>query len=901
MNRIFLLLYVFIVNVSLSYSQSHYKIYGTTVSSKNNNSVPFVSVIAKDSIGDVIAFCYSDSVGKYEIILNHKMDSVLLEISSVGYLLRKEKVLITEVSTKKNIFLLPAPAELPTVNVVAPIPKIRQSGDTIDFNANAYKTIKQKNIGDLLKDIPGFKVDDNGKMSYNGKAIDNVLLEGTDLFGNDYGKLIKNVSTNGIDELQVIKHYKDKTDLSKSFSVGDEQVLNIKYKGNKFLKEFGTIAAGLNFENKYEDKVDLITLTPKTKIVAIGNANSIGNLGTELSGENDNNVVSSQISNLDYLSSSPYVSASEISDQNINKNRYSFNHSSFADITAQHTISKSLNIKADLQLINDKYFQFTNSRENYFNTNPLLQIAQTDTLHNKNNIANFSSTINYTRGTKFQSIYFVYFNNAHTNQHIAEDLNQQFNQQNINNQQSKYEHDWKTTYLLNDKNLFTLEAKMGSYSIPEKFILSPFYFDTIFNYAGNYKDMLQNIYDKNRTWQLNLNYVKKISTTRTITILTGWTKKINGFMSNLFALNSLTPDSTQSLNNKFINNIKYSSSKYYATISYSDRINKAWNYSISGGINSYKLDDEQKNSGIDLYKKKSDPDFEINSSYQINKYSSFNLSYSLSSIYSSTNNILTGYILTGYHSLNAGSNILDIRNNSQSASFIYDYIDLQKRKLLVFGGLFLNAPPVMYVNNLAYSNIYTMSTSTLSNKTNNSIAFFYRVEKVIPATLSRIIFLYNGNIANTYMSSSNFILQKTRYTGNNFSLQYVQDIGKWFRLNMQASDKYSVQKNGSFGESSIRDLMWNATTDFRLADKLSFSVEMNQISHHSNIGNAQNVFLMDVYFDYQIISNKLQLSAFVRNLLNKKEIGNVSAYINYNDISSYTIQRTSLFSLTYKF
>ena len=244
---------------------------------------------------------------------------------------------------------------------------------------------------------------------------------------------------------------------------------------------------------------------------------------------------------------------------------------------------------------------------------------------------------------------------------------------------------------------------------------------------------------------------------------------------------------------------------------------------------------------------------------------------------------------------------MDIRNNSQSASFIYDYIDLQKRKLLVFGGLFLNAPPVMYVNNLAYSNIYTMSTSTLSNKTNNSIAFFYRVEKVIPATLSRIIFLYNGNIANTYMSSSNFILQKTRYTGNNFSLQYVQDIGKWFRLNMQASDKYSVQKNGSFGESSIRDLMWNATTDFRLADKLSFSVEMNQISHHSNIGNAQNVFLMDVYFDYQIISNKLQLSAFVRNLLNKKEIGNVSAYINYNDISSYTIQRTSLFSLTYKF
>ena len=49
-------------------------------------------------------------------------------------------------------------------------------------------------LEDVLKKLPGIVVDDNGKLSFNGKQIDKVLIEGQNFFSKDYTLITKTLS-----------------------------------------------------------------------------------------------------------------------------------------------------------------------------------------------------------------------------------------------------------------------------------------------------------------------------------------------------------------------------------------------------------------------------------------------------------------------------------------------------------------------------------------------------------------------------------------------------------------------------------------------------------------------------------------------------------------------------------
>ena len=51
-------------------------------------------------------------------------------------------------------------------------------GDTVSFNPAAFRDGSERNVEDLLKKMPGFKVSESGKISFNGKPVERVFLEG---------------------------------------------------------------------------------------------------------------------------------------------------------------------------------------------------------------------------------------------------------------------------------------------------------------------------------------------------------------------------------------------------------------------------------------------------------------------------------------------------------------------------------------------------------------------------------------------------------------------------------------------------------------------------------------------------------------------------------------------------
>ncbi len=50
------------------------------------------------------------------------------------------------------------------------------------ISVSGFSSAKDRTIGDVLKKMPGIEVAKNGSVSYNGKAINEFLVEGIDLF-----------------------------------------------------------------------------------------------------------------------------------------------------------------------------------------------------------------------------------------------------------------------------------------------------------------------------------------------------------------------------------------------------------------------------------------------------------------------------------------------------------------------------------------------------------------------------------------------------------------------------------------------------------------------------------------------------------------------------------------------
>ena len=86
-----------------------------------------------------------------------------------------ENITLSEIKLKIN---------LNTLNevVIKSTSPITFKKDTIEFNADSFKTKKNAMVEDLLKALPGLEIDENGGMTINGKKVDKLLVDGEPFF-----------------------------------------------------------------------------------------------------------------------------------------------------------------------------------------------------------------------------------------------------------------------------------------------------------------------------------------------------------------------------------------------------------------------------------------------------------------------------------------------------------------------------------------------------------------------------------------------------------------------------------------------------------------------------------------------------------------------------------------------
>ena len=154
------------------------------VSDERGQPIPYASVvISTDSLSKKdISYAVTDEHGQFTIgQLSAIPDKRWIHVRSIGYLGFHKQISLRAVKSSFDVTLTEDTKELEEVVVVARARDAYAKGDTLVFNSKNYTLGNERNLGDVVKKMPGMEVDRTGNISYQGKKIDKVLVDGQDI------------------------------------------------------------------------------------------------------------------------------------------------------------------------------------------------------------------------------------------------------------------------------------------------------------------------------------------------------------------------------------------------------------------------------------------------------------------------------------------------------------------------------------------------------------------------------------------------------------------------------------------------------------------------------------------------------------------------------------------------
>ena len=246
---------------------------GSVISAKSNDPIPYANILAIDVKNDslISAFAQTNELGEFELILKNR--GLILEINQLGF--KKRFISADSVQSGIIVKLYDKALELQEV-VIKNTPPIRIKKDTTAYAIESFAEGNERNLEDVLKKLPGITVSDKGTISFNGKGIKKIMVEGDDFFSENYQLLSKNITPELIKSVEAIEHHNDEK-LLRGIEKSDDVVLNLNFKKNFRASLFGNIEAGAGVKERYTTNATLFSFINGLKIGSITNLNNIGN------------------------------------------------------------------------------------------------------------------------------------------------------------------------------------------------------------------------------------------------------------------------------------------------------------------------------------------------------------------------------------------------------------------------------------------------------------------------------------------------------------------------------------------------------------------------------------------------------------------------------------------------
>lgn len=235
------------------------------------------NVIALDTVAKRISsFGFTDAKGNFKLDLSRNT-VYNIKISYIGFKEISEFIKTGQNDFTKN-YTMYEDNMLDGINIVSKMP-VTVKGDTIVYNADSFKNGTERKLEDVLKKLPGVEVNDAGQIEVEGKPVEKITVDGKEFFSGDTKLASKNIPSNAVDKIQVLRNYADVGQLRGVQDNQDRVAINIKLKEGKKNFWFGDIYAGAGAspnDGLYLFQPKLFYYTPKYTLNVIGDLNNLG-------------------------------------------------------------------------------------------------------------------------------------------------------------------------------------------------------------------------------------------------------------------------------------------------------------------------------------------------------------------------------------------------------------------------------------------------------------------------------------------------------------------------------------------------------------------------------------------------------------------------------------------------
>ena len=155
--------------------------------------------------------------------------------------------------------------QIETVVKEAKALRTSQKGDTVSYNAGAFKVTDDADVEGLLKKMPGITVSD-GTVEAQGESVKKIFVDGKEFFGEDVTTAIKSLPAQAVDRIEVYNKLSDAAEFSGMDDGEGYKALNIVTHANMRQGQFGKLYAGYGYDADTKTEA-------KNKYVIGGNAN----------------------------------------------------------------------------------------------------------------------------------------------------------------------------------------------------------------------------------------------------------------------------------------------------------------------------------------------------------------------------------------------------------------------------------------------------------------------------------------------------------------------------------------------------------------------------------------------------------------------------------------------------
>lgn len=768
---------------------------------------------------------------------------------------------------------------LDPVVVTAKSNPIQIKNDTTFYNIKKITDGTEKKLDEILAKLPGINVDkSNGEIRFKGKPIETVLIEGDNLFGENYTLGTKNINANGILEVQAIENYSDNYVL-KGLEKEEKVALNIRFETNT-LKLSGNTDVSLGHitdstKLATDLNTNLIGLKQDYKFFTTISYNNLGINRTPIDYFRGFSGLGAQKENK--LKASKYISDQIISPSD--NSRSNINSQLFSNYNGLIKLTNRISILSNLFYIRDNIrARQVNENIYYINKDTLINYDITNILK-KPEVFQGSVFVKYSISSK------ILIEGSYSK---SIDQNDSF-VNGSNNYLSKYD-TYLSTNSKYDKIQLTYSQRISgnkALQLSTKFINS---------YTNQSYDISPSPYNRllsNNDTQISNHHKIYSQTTASIHGLTSSKKRYTIF------LQADLDDSYYY--SEVINNVKQVTTKNYVnkvpltrgTLSQGVKTNfdlKNLNISTSYNLNllHQSLNDSASSSSIYI-----EP--YIRFKYNLSKIAFIFLNYNLTKKSNLEKYIFRNNLLQNYRNVVKNVPSLDL-TTTQNIAISYSRNDL-------FNQLENNLYLSYQVNDNDYMPLFNItdslsySTYSLYNLKNETFNAHFSSTKYI-SFLRTTIKLSLGHSINHYFNllSLGDFRDNTTQTSN-ISLFYKTALGGIFNIENESS--YFINSSKNMWSSALLNVKFLNTTKLILSFNRNIKILLLGDYQVPDMKNKKDIFFFDINGIIKVPKKSLEFKVQLQNILNRKQYSLFQVADFYKSISNFSVMpQTFLLSIS---